>query len=268
MKKDPLVSIVMPNYNGEKFIADSIESVLNQTYKNWELIIVDDCSKDTSWKIISKYVKKDKRIKAIQNKKNLKIYKTRLAGIDKAKGEYYSVLDSDDIFKITKLKKQVDFLEKNPGYGVVGCDNIIINEKSDKIGTRIYPHTSKEILKTCIKKNPFANSATLSRMNLIKKFKYDLSLSNSADYDLWLNILKVSKGANLKEPLLKYRVYSGQEKSNVKKTLKNTIKIQKRYLFEKKFFSISGLIWFGMEHLVLILPNKVILKLFKRREYR
>lgn len=110
MKKD-LVSIITPVYNAEKFIAETIESVLKQTYSNWELILVNDCSKDNSEKIIKKYCKYDERIKLINNKVNSRAAISRNNGIEKAEGRYICFLDADDLWDEYKLEKQLKFIK-------------------------------------------------------------------------------------------------------------------------------------------------------------
>ena len=110
--KEELISVAMPTYNDEKYIAEAIESILNQTYKNFELIIIDDCSKDDNWKIISEYAKKDKRIKAYRNEKNRGIsYNLNLA-IKKAKGEYIARMDGDDTCTSDRFEIEIKELER------------------------------------------------------------------------------------------------------------------------------------------------------------
>src|SRR5574344_1639183 len=111
MQKE-LVSIIVPVYNAEKFIGETIESVLNQTYKNFELLLVDDCSKDKSVDVINKYVQKDKRIKLICNKNNSGAALSRNIGIDASKGRFICYLDADDKWNKTKLYKLVNFMLK------------------------------------------------------------------------------------------------------------------------------------------------------------
>ena len=107
---EPLVSIITPVYNSEEFLEETILSVLDQTYENWELILIDDCSKDDSYKIIDKYLRKDKRIKYLKNKKNSGPAITRNNGINISKGKYIAFLDSDDLWYKDKLKNQINFM--------------------------------------------------------------------------------------------------------------------------------------------------------------
>ena len=112
MEKEPLVSIITPLYNSEKFIAETIESVLTQTYTNWEMLIVNDCSKDNGASIVEKYSKKDKRIKLFNNEKNMGVSFTRNRAIDLSNGKYIAFLDSDDLWYKEKLKKQIRMMEE------------------------------------------------------------------------------------------------------------------------------------------------------------
>ena len=119
------VSIIIPVYNAEKFIGETIESVISQTYTDWEMLILNDRSTDSSYEIIQKYAQKDKRIKAIDSEKNIGVVEGRNRLIDEADGEYIAFLDSDDYWKEDKLEKQIEFMKKK---------NILVNfiEKIEK----------------------------------------------------------------------------------------------------------------------------------------
>ena len=127
---EPLVSIITPVYNAEEFLEETILSVLNQTYKNWELILIDDCSKDDSYKIIERYLGMDKRIKYLKNEKNSGPAVTRNNGINISKGKYIAFLDSDDLWYRDKLKKQIDFMEMN-NKNICHGNYEMINKKSN-----------------------------------------------------------------------------------------------------------------------------------------
>ena len=113
MNKEELISIIVPVYNSEKFIKDTIKTVEEQTYENWELLLVNDCSTDNSKKIIEEYEKKDKRIKLIDLEQNSGAAIARNTGIDRANGKYIAFLDSDDLWEKEKLEKQIKFIKKN-----------------------------------------------------------------------------------------------------------------------------------------------------------
>ena len=130
---DSLVSIITPCYNSEKYISDTIESVIKQKYKNWEMIIVDDFSSDNSVQIIEKYVKLDSRIILVKLDSNKGAGYARNKAIKKAKGQYYAFLDSDDLWNCDKLSVQIQFMEKNniafsySNYNLIESDNILKN---------------------------------------------------------------------------------------------------------------------------------------------
>lgn len=110
-KTDELVSIIMPAYNAEKYIADSINSVKDQTYRNWELIVINDCSSDKTVEIVEELASKDERIHLINNKKNFGVALSRNRGIREATGKYIAFLDSDDLWISDKLEKQIAFMD-------------------------------------------------------------------------------------------------------------------------------------------------------------
>ena len=187
--KLPFLTIFSPNYNGEKFISETIESILNQTYSKFEYIIVDDCSEDKSWKIIQSYAEKDKRIKAYKNESNYKIVETRNRGLELSSDDskYFAIIDSDDVATPDRFQTQIEFLEENPDYGLVGSDVIIIDEDSNPIGYRKYPHTDAEIRDNIVRFNPFTQSSIVLRKKVIKDIGYyDKQWIVCQDYDYWL----------------------------------------------------------------------------------
>lgn len=233
MKKlDPLVTVFSPNYNNAKYISETIESIINQSYSNFEYIIIDDCSTDNSWQIIQEYAKKDKRIKIYRNEKNLGIVKTRNRGLKarSANSKYFAIIDSDDVSKLNRLRIQVEFLERNQDYGLVGSNTFIIDEDSNIIGLRQYPSNEREIRKKIIRFNPFSQSSVVIRTKVINQVGlYDEIWDVCQDYDYWLRIGINWKFANLDTPLIKYRISKTQIKfTNLKETILNTYLIQKK----------------------------------------
>lgn len=267
------VSVIMPVYNTEKYVAEAIESILNQTFKDFEFIIIDDCSTDWSYQICKEYAKKDKRIRLFRNDKNMGVVKTRNLLFKKVSPEskYIAIIDSDDVAKKDRLEKQVKFMEDNPDYAIIGSNLEIINENWETIGYRKYPETFNEVKKIILKKSPLAQPSALIRKTYLKKvWDYNEKFERAQDYELWVRFFsKWFKLWNIQEALLKYRVFPEQWKSkHLKLTLKNTIKIQVNAI--RKYWikpTISDLIFILAEILLLLLPNKVILFLFKKLEY-
>ena len=207
---EPLVSIITPLYNSEKYIAETIESVLAQTYSNWEMIIVDDCSKDNSTKIVEEYQKKDRRIKLYRNEINKGVSYTRNRAIDLSQGKYIAFLDSDDLWKKEKLEKQIKFMEeKNVVLSYTAYEKI--NEDGSKRGEVRVPDKLdyEELLKNCL----IGFLTAIYRKEELKDFKF--INSKAEDYIFWLSILKrINYAYGLNEILASYRVLNNSRSSN------------------------------------------------------
>ncbi len=197
-----LVSILMPVYNCELYIEEAIQSILFQTFSDFELIIIDDCSEDQTGKIIKSF--KDDRIRHFRNKSNKGIIKTLNDSIKHCNGIYIARMDGDDIAQFTRIEKQFHFLRQNPEYGLVGCWYIIRNNFNSRNLV-----VKRQILDEKIKfhiffRNQFLHPGIMIRKNLLKKFKYH-DVSTCEDYDLWVRLIKHCKVANLPEVLMVYR---------------------------------------------------------------
>ena len=216
------VTIIMPSYNSEKFIIESVESVLVQTYSNWELIIVDDCSPDSSNHIIMKYVDSDHRIKLIKLEKNSGPAVARNTAIEAANGRYIAFLDSDDVWLPNKLEKQIKFMQDNDlaftysSYKLVGEDNedLGLFITKDKI-------SYFDMLKTC-------SVGCLTAIYDTEKIgkQYMPLILKRQDYGLWLKILKlIGETRGILEPLATYRIRKSSVSSNKVKAAKYQWKI-------------------------------------------
>jgi len=213
-----LVSIVTPSYKSARFISQTIESVLVQTYQNWEMIIVDDCSPDNANEIIEKYTKKDSRIKLIKLEKNIGPANARNEGIKQARGKYIAFLDSDDIWLPTKLEKQIKFMQENDL--VVACSSYYtIDEDGKKINTRVV----KEFFSysDMLKSNHIGNLTGIYDCEKLGKIYMDDV--GHEDYTLWLKVMKkVDKTKAIIEPLAEYRVFKNSLSGNKIKSAKWT----------------------------------------------
>ncbi len=242
---NPFITVFMPNYNNEKYLASSIISILSQTYANYELIILDDASGDDSWTIIQEFANKNDKIRTFKNNENLHVVNTRNKGFQLSSNEskYFAIIDSDDISLPNRLEEQISFLESNKEYGIVGSDAIIIDENDDVIGYRSYPSKDYEIRKKILRFNPFAQSSIIIRKSILDQIgDYDPEWKACSDYDLWLRIGQKSKFYNVKSNLIKYRISNTQMKStNLKLTVQNTYRIQKKaikkYEYEDTFYN-------------------------------
>jgi len=200
----PLVSIIIPCFNSEEFITETIQSVQNQTYNNWEIIVVDDCSSDNTVALILGMVQKDSRIRFFQLEKNSGTGVARNKGLSNANGRYISFLDADDLWKPEKLRKQVDFLTANKipfTFSFYDC----INEEGKPLGKRVEApvNLSYRQLFFC---NYIGNLTGIYDVNYFGKITIS-SIRKRQDWMLWLTILKKIKVAKpVPESLAYYRV--------------------------------------------------------------
>lgn len=202
MKK--LVSIVLPTYNGEKFIRESIESIINQTYKNWELIIVNDCSTDSTLQIIEEYAQLDNRIKFITNDVNSKLPQSLNNGFKLAKGEYYTWTSDDNKYKPRAIEEMVIFLDSNIDVDLVTFNFNFINEDGhfQQVATEVMPARSQR--KLAIHCN--VGACFMYRKEIAEKVgEYDTSMFCAEDYDYWCRIALNGKIAYQDKVLYDYR---------------------------------------------------------------
>ena len=210
MNNYPLVSIITPSYNASKYIKETIESVLNQTYQNWEMIIIDDCSDDNSRAIIEEYTKQDIRIRALYNEKNIGAAQSRNRGIELSTGEYIAFLDSDDLWLPDKLKKQIKLMQE---------ENILlsytsyytINEEGETIST--FSTKKKVTYLDMLKTSTIGTLTTIYNADRLGKVYFENM--GHEDYVMKLQILKqIPFARGIFEPLAKYRIHSQGLSSN------------------------------------------------------
>jgi glycosyltransferase involved in cell wall biosynthesis len=204
----PKVSVLMAAYNAEKHIEESICSIINQSYKNFEFIIVNDGSTDNTASIIEKYAKHDKRI-CFSNQKNIGLTKTLIKLIDRARGLYIARMDTDDISHPERLSLQVDYLDNNQSVGVIGSWVNIIDEKGSIRRKKRLITESKKIKKRIIYSNQLVHGSVIFRKNIYQKAGgYDSNFIYSQDYDLWLRMINQTNITNYPEYLYYVRFHA------------------------------------------------------------
>lgn len=208
-EKQPLVSVIMAAHNAEKYIAEAVESVINQTYKNWELIIVDDASSDSTSTIIERCMKRDSRIKGIHLEKNSGQAFAQNKAIEMSSAEYIATLDSDDVAMPHRIAAQVEFLEYNTDIDMVGSYAELIDEDGNVIGKKKKPTKNEEIRFPLLLQTQFIHPSICIRKNvLIDVGCYSMNSLYTEDYDLWSRLLaRGCKFANIDGPLIRYRVH-------------------------------------------------------------
>jgi glycosyltransferase involved in cell wall biosynthesis len=203
--KSPLISIITSFYNAEKYAVKSISSVLNQSYKNLELIIVDDCSTDSTRKIIQQFAESDKRVKPIYLDRKINDKLPLIANLnlawDNALGEYIARIDHDDFWAVEKLEKQIKYLEENSNVYLLGTSAELISEDGKVQGYHLPPTDIIKATKELQNRNIIYNSTSVFRND--PRYRYRLPFAE--DYDLWLQILKDgNQVANLSDVLTQY----------------------------------------------------------------
>ena len=199
-----LVSIIMPTYNCGRFIRESIDSVLAQTYKGWELIIVDDCSTDNTSEVVGRYI--DPRIRYMRNKQNMGAALTRNRALREAKGRYIAFLDSDDLWRPEKLEKQIAFMEQN-GYAFTYHEYTEIDEASKPLGIHVSgkKHVRPFDMKSCC----WPGCLTVIYDSQIVGLIQIPDIKKNNDSAMWLQIIKKADCYLLPENLAQYRRRTG-----------------------------------------------------------
>lgn len=221
MRVRPIITVLISVYNGEKYLCEAIDSILNQTFKDFEFLIINDVSTDNSKKIILSY--DDKRIRYFENKKNLGLTKSLNNGLKIAKGEYIARQDADDVSAPERLEKQLRFLDSYSDYAVVGSFTKIIDEKSKVIYRLKRPIYFPEIKRALMIDNCITHGSVMIRKKCLLEIGfYDEDMNRSQDYELWLRLSEQYKLANLPKYLYSWRQH---EES-----------IEAKFLSEQKMF--------------------------------
>ena len=223
-----LVTIIMPAYNSEKFISDSILSVQKQTYTNWELIVVDDGSSDATNELVSALAKVDERIALVKNEGNKGAAGARNFGLSLSKGDYVAFLDSDDIWEPQKLEFQIEkIINEKADFSFTSYNVIDENGKKTK-NTYLIPN--KIGFSALLKENYIGCSTVMLSRIIVDKFRFSTDFYHE-DYCLWLDLFKHGyKATGLVEPLVNWRLISGSRSYDKKKSALNRWKIYRRFL--------------------------------------
>lgn len=213
-----LVSVITPTYNCASFIGETIENIQTQTYQHWEMIIVDDCSKDNTKEVVKKYSEEDKRIKYYCLEKNSGAAVARTKAMDLAEGEYMAFCDSDDLWMANKLEKQIKFMKKHDiAFSCTAYEQIDENGNLLHKTIKTIPKTDyNRLLLDC----PVGNSTVMYNVEKMGKFKVP-NIRKRNDDALWLQMLKKEKYIyGMKDVLMKYRIRSNSISSNKLKVIK------------------------------------------------
>lgn len=240
--KNELVSIIMPTYNCAKFINETIKSVLNQTYENWELVIVDDCSNDNTEEVVVSF--NDKRIKYNRLEKNSGAAVARTTAMKMATGNYMAFLDSDDLWKDNKLEKQLEFMKKN-NYNFTCTAYEQIDEEGHQLNKIIKTKKKADynrILLDC----PVGNSTVMYNVDNLGKFEVP-NIRKRNDDALWLQILKKEKFIyGMPDVLMEYRIRNNSISSNKFSLIKYHWQLYREIEHLSVIRSAFHICWWGM----------------------
>lgn len=233
----PLISVIMPVYNAEKYLTEAMDSILSQSFANFEFLIFNDCSTDNSRAIIDSY--HDNRINFINSNINYGYLFHLNHGIEMAKGKYIARMDADDISLPNRLEKQLLFFNNNPDIVMLGSSAIIINNSGKEIQTLKMYLQPKLIFSNLFFMNMFIHSSIMGEANILKKIKYDHNYYLAEDYYLWSQIALKHKTANIQEPLVKLRVH--EESISIQKQEQQEACVKKIFAFHLSQLKINNI---------------------------
>jgi glycosyltransferase involved in cell wall biosynthesis len=264
--KKEVVSVVLPVYNAARYLEDSIQSIIDQSYKHWELIIVDDNSIDNSFEIAEKYARKDKRIKVFRNKSHKGVAITANRAINFAKGEFIARMDADDVSSKNRLSKQLSFLKKNSETILVGSQCVLIDANGKKIGKKVFPLNSKEIYGMLMNRLPVQQPSTMINRSMLPSdfVFYPRNFESGEEHQLLFRLFKYGEVNNLPDFLLKYRLHGKNISLQYpKRDFYRIFYSRMLAIFSGYKPSLSGIfINFFQLFIITLLPNKYIYPIF------
>lgn len=231
----PKISIVLPSYNRAGYIDETIESCIGQSFKDWELIVVDDASKDNSVDVIKKFMARDRRIGLIQNKFNRKLPASLNIGFSQAKGEYFTWISDDNLFHKESLATMQNYLDLNPKIGLVYTDYTLIDERG-KVGKYIYQEEPAYLpIRDCV------GASFLYRSNIARQVgNYNEKMFLIEDYEYWLRMGLVTQFHHIKESLYFYRKHKDALTNTRKEEIRKAKNLLKK-LYASKYEIPTGL---------------------------
>lgn len=203
----PVISVLMSVFNNVETLEQAIKSIVEQDYRDWELIIIDDASTDKTFSLLKRFQNKDSRIKLFQNDKNIGLSHSLNKAFAASSGKYIARMDADDSCYPSRLGLQKEYLEEHPNIDVVGCNADIVDERGIQITTTNMPLTPEKIRQSIIRINPLIHPSVMIKRSFFEAMGgYNGELRKKQDYDLWLRGVDNHQFANLDLPLIRYRI--------------------------------------------------------------
>lgn len=250
---NPKVSVIMSSYNGQKYLKQAIESILNQTFSDFEFLIVNDSSTDTTPQILQEYANKDNRIKIINNENNLGLTKSLNKALSIAKGKYMARMDDDDISAPNRLEKQLSFVQHNPDVALCGTLAVVVNDKREKIAEKVLPTIHNDIKKKLLFNNQFIHTSLFFKREL---GLYNESFQRAQDYEFVLRIASKYQVANLNEYLVKWTAREGSLSFSGTKQQRCAIKARWWAITKYGYPKFKGLLHILLRTGYLLWPKK------------
>ena len=268
------VSVIMPVYNSENYLREAIDSILNQTFRDFELVIVDDCSTDSSAAIIEEYKKIDSRVVTHRQHKNSGIAAARNKGLQLSSGEYIAFMDSDDISLPDRLEKQNNFIKSHPEVGVLGGGAEIVDGNGNYISTLYFPETNLMISWSLCFYDPIINPSVMMKRSIVLGAGgyHDSRESDTEyypeDYDLWTRLSGKTNFYNLSDVILMLRKHSSNiTKTRLESTIKNSLKISQKYIAAmlgmEPSMEVVAVLWNTDQNKKIIDAPDVLINLYK-----
>ncbi len=259
----PKISVVMSVHNGMPYIKDSVESILGQSYKNFELIIVDDFSTDHSCEYLTSL--RDKRIKLIKNNKNLGLSASLNKAIKISRGSYIARMDADDISDPQRLSEQISFMTRHTSINLCGTWAILIDENGKKVGKLKYPTDSNEIQKKIVLFNPIVHPSLMAKKSFFDQLGgYSEEYDGAEDYELLMRGSKFFKYANLPKELLLLRLSSTRRSAKSMKLMdKLDLKIKINSLKTRGASPLTIYAIFKKIIFIYLIPSPIKLRIAK-----
>ncbi len=265
--KQPLISIVMPVYNAGQFLPVCVASIRAQTHKNWELIAIDDGSKDNSFAVLKKYAKNDKRIRVYKNDKNLGGPITTNRAVSLAKSKWIARMDADDVMRPNRLARELKTLQAHPSVVVLGSQCDLIDASGKKTGKKLFPICPKDIFNMLFWACPVQQPSIMVNANrLPKTFRWHDNVRICEEISFLIRISKFGNIVNTKETLLSYRLHDHNlsNRDNQKVIFFNQFKTRVGAIISGHYQPSFQSLLIGLAELftVTILPEKLILPTF------
>lgn len=267
-KKTPLVSVVMTAYNAADFVGEAVESIQNQTYTHWELIVVNDGSTDATGKVLAKLSKNDKRIILISSRKNQGASIASNLGLARVRGQFIARMDADDISIADRLQKQVDFLQRHSDVIAVGGQCELIDKTGQSIGIKSFAQDHEQIYNNLYQYNPIQHPSLMINTELLGKQKitYHTEVLLAHDLEVLFKLTQYGRLANMPSVVLKYRIrHDSLSLKHPKETFRHTLAVRK---MAKKMYgyvpTVKGMIIHNLQKVVMfLLPSFVVYPLFR-----